>query len=339
LTAVSVTIKDVARLADCSIKTVSRVINNEPHVSEKVRARVLDAIRKSGYAPNLSARRLVQQRSFAICILLYPGFDQPTSSLLSRVLDIGYEESYEILLHSYFPMLAPSRNQLVERINQRRYDGYVITPPCDADGFLTDLLTTYKIPFVLINPLNRSTEFPYVAGSDYDGAYEMTEHLIQLGHQRISFFMGPRNMRSTFDRLNGYRAALDDHQIAFDPALQRDSEFTFDGGYLATRDLFTHPDPPTAIFAGSDTAAFGALFAAQELDISVPAQLSIAGHDDLPAAKTIFPGLTTVHQPGEELIEQAVRLLIDIVDGRPDNPAHIVLPSHLVLRASTAPPR
>lgn len=329
------TIKDVAQLAGCSIKTVSRVINDEPHVSDEIRERVLTAIRNSGYAPNLSARRLVQQRSFAICILLYPGFDQPSSGTLAKVLDIGYSESYEILFQSYFPMLSHSKSMLVERVNQHRYDGYVITPPCDADNFVLDMLNTYKIPFVQVNPLNRSIHVPYVAGSDYQGAFNMTEHLIQLGHRQIAFLMGPRNMRSSFDRLYGYRAALDSHGIPFSEQFVIDSEFTFDGGWWAARELLVLPSRPTAIFAGNDAAAFGAMFSVQEAGLRIPTDISVCGHDDLPTAKYIHPGLTTVHQPVDELIEQATRLLLQILkEGKADQ-TQVIVPSHLIIRGST----
>ncbi|NPV87189.1 MAG: LacI family DNA-binding transcriptional regulator [Anaerolineae bacterium] len=332
------TIKDVARLAGCSIKTVSRVINNEPYVTPETRARVLAAIRASGYAPNLSARRLVQNRSFSICILMYPGFYQPASQLLTRIMDIGYEENYEILIQTYFPTRVNARNKLAELVNERRYDGFITTPPCDADGFVADLLQTYKIPLVQVNPLDRSSSIPYVAGEDYRGAYQMTEYLISLGHCRISFLRGPRNMRSSFDRLDGFHAALQAHGLTADPSLEIDTEFTFDGGYWATRLLLQRPDMPTAIYAGNDEAAFGALFALQEAGRRVPEQVSVCGHDDLLFSKYVFPGLTTVHQPSEQIVEQAVRLLIGILKGSAPQNTQVIIPSHIVVRHSTASP-
>lgn len=334
----AVTIKDVARLADVSIKTVSRVVNNEPHVSEEVRKRVQAAIRNSGYAPNLSARRLVQQRSYSIGILLYPGFDQPASALLSTLLDLSYAENYEVIFQSYFPTLSHSRNLLVERINQRRCDGYVITPPCDTDAFLSDILNTYKIPFVQINPLDHAQQYPFVAADDYQSGYTMTEHLISLGHRRISFLQGPRNMRSSLDRLHGFQDALAAHQIPLRQQYLRDSEFTFDGGLVAAKELLALPEPPTAIFAGNDTAAFGALFAARERGLRVPEDLSIAGHDDLPDAKYIYPGLTTIRQPADQLIEQAARLLIQILANAGPDTVQVKMDSQLVIRGSTSTP-
>jgi LacI family transcriptional regulator len=338
-------IKDVARLAGCSIKTVSRVVNGEPHVTPATRARVQSAIRALGYAPNIAARRLVQQKASTLCILMYPGFFQPASAVLSRILDLGYEEAYDIFIQPYYPTFPESRNRLVNAIYERRFDGFVTTPPCDADGFVADLLATYKMPLVQVDPLERSGGLPFVSGDDFQGAQAATGHLLALGHRRIAFLLGPRNLRSSADRLSGYQSALQAAGIPPDPALLQPSEFNFDGGYTAARLLLQAPalTPGTtgvssAIFAGSDEAAYGALYAARELGIRVPDQLSICGHDDLPYSARIWPGLTTVHQPAEETLERAVRLLIDLLK----NPSaaiemHLLLPSRLVVRGSTGP--
>jgi LacI family transcriptional regulator len=332
------TIKDVARMAGCSIKTVSRVINGEPYVSEETRARVQAAIRAVGYAPNISARRLAQNKSFMICILLYPGLLQPSSAILSRVMDIGYEENYDILIQPYFPTHSRSKRKLVSLISEQHIDGFVTTPPCDAEDFVADLLGTYKVPLVQINPFHRSETIPFVAGDDVLGARQVTEHLLSLGHRRIAFLMGPRNMRASFDRLAGYQNALLAAGLSIDPTLIRDSEFTFDGGYTATRLLMDLPSPPTAIFAGNDEAAYGVIFAAHEIGLRIPDQLSICGYDDFAMSKNIWPGLTTVHQPLEEMIESATRALIRILKGEILDSNQIILPSALVLRGSTAPP-
>ncbi len=330
------TIKDVARMAGCSIKTVSRVINNEPHVTQELRKKVQAAIRALGYSPNISARRLARNKAYMVCILLYPGFDPPAAGLLPRVLDIGYDENYDILFQSYFPALSRSRNKLVELIGGRRIDGFVSTPPCDADGFVADLLTTYKVPLVQIDPFDRSGSTPYVAGDDFQGARAMTEYLIGLGHRRIAFLAGARNLRSSVERLAGYRAALAAHAIPVEERLIEPSEFTFDGGYTAARLLLARQPAPDAIFAGHDTAAYGALFAAQEGGWQVPRQLSVCGFNDLTLSRYIWPGLTTVHQPADRMLEQAVRLLIDLLNGKPLEQREHILASRLEIRGSTA---
>ena len=333
------TIKDVARMAGVSIKTVSRVMNDEPHVTKETRDRVMTAVRAVGYAPNISARRLVQNKSFMICLLMYPGYYQTASGLLNVIMDIGYEENYDILIQPYFPTHTRSRKKLVSLIYEHRIDGFVTTPPCDAEDFVSDLLNTYKVPLVQINPFHQTSAIPWVAGNDVEGARSMTEHLIGLGHREIAFLYGPRNMRASQDRMNGFFTALHAHSLTARADWIQDSAFTFDGGYTAAKLMIQTPSgPPTAIFAGNDEAAYGAIFAAQELGLNVPVDISIAGFDDLNMSKNIWPGLTTVHQPDEEIVDQAIRLLIRLLKGQALPSSQIQIPSRLIIRHSTAPP-
>ena len=334
----SATIRDVAKMAGCSIKTVSRVINGEPYVTEETRAKVQAAIRAVGYAPNISARRLAQNKSYMICILMYPGFSQPASEMLGRIMDIGYEENYDILIQSYFPAHARSKRKLVSLIYEHRIDGFVTTPPIDADEFVVDMLTTYKVPLVQVNPYQPSDDIPFTGGDDRRGAFTMTEYLISLGHRRISFLKGPRNMRASHDRLSGYRDALEAANMPYDPLLVRESEWTFDGGYTQTLQLMELLQPPTAVFAGSDETAFGVIFAAQEMRLDIPSQLSIAGYDDIGLAKNIWPGLTTIHQPADELLDQAAHQLIRLLKGTAAEETTQIIPSKLVIRGSTGKP-
>ncbi len=304
---------------------------------DELRQRVLEAVRVTGYAPNISARRLVQNKSFMVCILIYPGFTQPESSMLSSVMDLAYDENYDILIQPYFPTHKRSRNKLVAMIGERRIDGFVVTPPCDADDFLVDMLKTYKVPLVLINPVERTEKVPFIAGDDYQGAFAMTEHLISLGHRQIAFLMGPRNTRSSYDRLEGYLAALRANHLPQNPDLIKNSEYTFDGGSTAARLLLQQPARPTAIFAGSDEAAYGVIYTLQEMKVEIPGDLSVCGFGDLPFSKKIWPGLTTIHQPDDEMVVQATSLLIHILKNDAPQGQQILLPSRLALRGSTGP--
>ena len=331
------TIKDVARAANCSIKTVSRVINNEPYVKEDLRNRVQTAIRALGYAPNISARRLVQNKSYMICILLYPGFNQEASQILSTVMDITHDEDYDILIQPYFPSNKRSRNKLVELIAEHRIDGFVITPPCDSDSFLIDMLVTYKVPLVQIDPFEPIPQIPSINGEDRAGAFHMTEYLIMLGHQAIAFLMGSRNMRSSFNRLEGYKAALQAHQISFEPGLVENSENNFDGGFTACKLLLQRHADLTAIFAGNDEAAYGVIYALQEMGIPVPQRISVCGFEDLAQSKKLWPGLTTIHQPADDMIAQATHMLIRILKQDPPQELQVTLPFRLVVRGSTGP--
>jgi len=331
------TIKDVARMAQVSIKTVSRVVNNEPHVAEDMRARVQNAIDLLGYAPNISARRLVQRRSYMLCILLHTsGFYQ--SALINKTLEVGYEYDYDILIQTYFPSQARSKKKLAGLINERRIDGLITTPPCDTDEFVLDLVRNSHIPLVQISPYNPSPEVPAITADDFQGAYLMTEHLINLGHRNIAFLKGPRNHRTSLERLLGYRRALEHYHIAPKSQLELDSEFNFDGGYTAAKIAMNQVEPPSAIFGGNDEAAFGAIYALQEMGFSVPQHISVCGFDDLANSKNVWPGLTTVHHPVNEIAEQALSMLVTLLEGKEIEERERVIPSHLVIRASTSHP-
>ncbi len=331
------TIKDVAKLADCSIKTVSRVVNQEPHVAEATREKVQSAIETLGYAPNFSARRLVQRKAYMICVLLHEaGFYQ--SAVLSKVLDVGYQHDYDILIQTYFPSHNRSKEKLAALIREKRVDGLVITPPCDVDRYLTELLVKSQVPYVQITPLNRTAEVPYVTGDDYQGAYLMAERLIMLGHWRIAFLNGPRNHRMSIDRLYGYKAALEMYRIPFRERLVMESLYNFDGGYNATRMAMAMDEPPTAIFGGSDSAAIGALYALRELGVSVPKQVSVCGFDNLPQSQQTWPGLSTVDHPVEAIVDKAIEILMAILAGHEPDSRQVVLPCRLVMRGSTGAP-
>ncbi len=329
------TIRDVAKLAGCSIKTVSRVLNNEPYVTEETRARVQDAIRALNFSPNISARRLVRQRSNVICILLHSaGYAQ--TELLSSIMGTGYEYHYDFLVQTYFPASSLSKEKMAGLVRERRIDGLVTTPPCDMDDYIAELVWGSGISLVRINPFDRLIDLPFVAADDFLGARSLMDHLIGLGHQRIAFFKGPHAHRMSADRYQGYRSALEEHGLPFCPELVKSSEFNFDGGYTATKLLLQEQAQPTAIFAGSDEAAVGALYALQQAGKRVPEDISVAGFDDLRHAKEIWPGLTTIKTPYQDLVEQATIMLIAMLNGQHLETSQVILPTSLVVRGSTA---
>lgn len=329
----AVTIKEVAQRAGCSIKTVSRVMNNEPHVKPALKERVLQVIEELGYVPNISARQLVQKKSYTICILLHSS-GSFQSTVISKVLDLGYEGNYEILVQTYYPSFSRSRDKISALIQQKRIDGLVTTPPCDSDPFLIELIKTSGIPHVHIAPLQPTGGTPYVSAEDYTGAYQMTEYLIQQGHRRIGCLMGLRNHRSSLDRLFGYKAAVEAHSIPFDGKYLVDSENNFPGGYNAARMLMGLLEPPTAIFALSDEAAAGALYALNELKIDVPGQISLAAFGDITHSHEIWPGISVVKYPLEQIVEKSVCMLIELVEGRQLDERQVIFPTKIIERGS-----
>ena len=329
----AVTIKEVALRAGCSIKTVSRVVNKEPHVKAELREQVLRAIADLGYLPNISARQLALRKSHVICILLHSS-GSFQSTVISKVLDLGYEGNYEILIQTYYPSFSRSRDKIATLIQQKRIDGLVTTPPCDSDPFLNNLIKSSGIAHVHIAPFQPTGGTPYVSAEDFAGAYQMTEFLIQLGHQKIGLLMGLRNHRTSLDRLLGYKAALETHSLLFSVKYLVDSENNFSGGYNAAKMLMGLPDPPSAIFALSDEAGAGVLYALNELKIEVPGQVSLAAFGDITHSKEIWPGISVVKYPLEQIVEESVRMLVELVEGRQPQERQVIFPTKLIQRGS-----
>ena len=202
------------------------------------------------------------------------------------------------------------------------------------------ILAQAHVPYVLIDPAAKLPE-PNVAtvgATNWAGGLSAARHLLALGHRRIAVIGGPVAMLCSRARIDGYRAALESAGIDVDPALIRDGNFHHIGGYQIARELFELPDPPTAIFAGSDEQAFGVAEAARVTGRRIPQDLSIVGFDDLPISRWVSPPLTTVRQPLAEMGRTAAEMLLTMIESREPIGRQIELATELVVRSSTAPP-
>jgi LacI family transcriptional regulator len=327
-------INDVAKAAGVAIKTVSRVLNNEPNVREETRAQVVAAVKRLNYHPSLSARSLASRRSYLVGLV----YDNPSANYTIEVqrgaLARCREGKFLLLLHE----VAGRDDELIKDIlafaNRTHLDGLIITPPLSESTDLIRSLDAEGPPFVRIAPNDYKHKSPYVDIDDEGAAREMTEYLIGLGHRRIAFIIGRPGHHASGERLKGYKAALKAHRLPYAPEYVRQGDFLFDSGLDAARQLLALPKRPTAIFAGNDDMAAGVLMAAHEMGVKVPAQLSVAGFDDAAIARTVWPPLTTVLQPTYDLSYRAADLLLQCLqDEAPPKPAR--LPHRLICRAST----
>jgi LacI family transcriptional regulator len=327
-------IKDVAKAAGVAIKTVSRVLNNEPNVREETRAQVLTAVKRLNYHPSLSARSLASRRSYLVGLV----YDNPSANYTIEVqrgaLARCREGKFLLLLHE----VAGRGNELIEDIlafvNRTHLDGLIITPPLSESPQLIRALDQEGAPFVRIAPNDVKHKSPYVDIDDEAAAREMTEYLIGLGHRRIAFIIGRPGHYASGERLRGYKAALKAHRLPYAAEYVRQGDFLFDSGLDAARHLLALPKRPTAIFAANDDMAAGALMAAHEMGVAVPAQLSVAGFDDAALARTVWPPLTTVRQPTYDLSYQAADLLLQLLLER-SAPKYVRLSHRLIRRASS----
>jgi len=340
------TIKHVAERAQVSLKTVSRVINNEPSVMQATRARVLHAIAELDYEPDPSARNLRSTTAFVIGLV----YDNPNAyhiiGVQNGVLAACRETSFDLQIHpcdATSPLLA---DELVEWARRSRLAGLVLTAPMSESAELVAALVARGVKFVRIIAATEDPNdgLPCVYVDDRDAAYEVTEHLIQLGHQRIGFLWGGLAHRSSTERYQGYEQALKDYGITLDKHLVIPGDYTFDDGFRGARRLLALRDPPTAIFGSNDEIAAGVLAAAKSAGMNVPYDLSIAGFEDSPFSRQSWPPLTTAKQATEEIARHAARLLIGALhtDAYDEHPLHVhnqgFVPQ-LVVRGSTAPMR
>ena len=325
------TIRAVARHARVSVATVSYVLNNRPGVTEETRQRVLQTIRQLDYHPSSAARNLVRHHAATICMLLPDrrGLADPfLTELICGLGDGAAERGFSLLL-------TPTDDRpLGWPVRERRADGLILMDVVVGDQRVR-LLRSRDVPFILFGRCLEDPTVSFVDLDTVDAAHQAVSHLTALGHRRIGFIAPPLHYVYAQGRLEGYRKALAEQAIAFDPALVVEAAPTVEGGAWAAGQLLDQPGPPTALFASSDLTAAGALRTARERGLRVPDDLSVVGFDDTKVAELADPPLTTVRQPTYDLGRHTARGLIDILLGHGE-PPHLLLRGELVVRRSTA---
>ncbi len=330
------TIRDVAQKAGVGLGTVSRVLNNSPLVSEATRQRVLEVITALNYSPSPVARRLSLGKTLTIAAIV-PFFTRP--SVVERLKGVEatlVESEYDLIVFNV--ETVERRDTCFWDVPRReRVDGALIMSLAPSDKDVARFARA-GVPVVLVD-VNHPALSRAVT-DDVAGGRMATQYLIDLGHRRIGYISDPLespfNFTSSRDRYLGYRQALEAAGIPFQSEYHRQGEH---GRYEARRlaiELLALPEPPTAIFAASDTQAMGVLEAAQGVGISVPQGLSVIGYDDIEIAE--YLGLTTIRQQLFESGVRGVELLLETLDTPPHEPVCQVLPVELVVRGTTAAP-
>jgi LacI family transcriptional regulator len=341
------TIEDIARLANVSRGTVSRVLNRRPDVDPETRARVLRIIEEQGYAPSLAASGLAGGRSRLIGALV-PVFTWPfLADLVRGITDILKPTPYELVLYTFDDEdLTRDRRDVVNRLLATHLTAglLAIYPGSLFSEQLTELYSQ-GVPVVIIDD-QRAQVTPWVRANDAEGAYAATRHLLQLGHRRIAHIQGPSEYLVSHDRYQGYLRALEEAGIIPDPRLVLEGDFLPQSGYSRAMRLFDlEPEVrPTAVFAAADQMAYGVMRAAEERGIAIPREFALVGYDDDAPSAHVLPPLTTVHQPSYEMGQEGVKLLLTLLATAPEYeralpvaqaaPARLVLPARLVIRAS-----
>ncbi len=332
------TILDVAKLAEVSKKTVSRVLNKEPNVRKETVEKVEKAMAALDYRPSLSARSLASNRSYLIALL----YDNPVAHYIvdvqSGVLDYCKSQGYSLIIQPCRYTDDAVLNTIDELVNQSNIDGFILTPPFSDMDTVTNCLEELNKPYVRIAPVNHETGSDCVYCDDYKSAYEMTQHLIDLKHQDIGFIIGHPDHSACQLRFDGYQQALKDNGLSVKDKLVAQGDNSFESGLRCAEQLLSLKQPPTAIFASNDEMAAGVVAIAHQRGWQIPSDLSIAGFDDNPIAAQIWPKLTTVRQPVNAMARGAAKMLISNLGNRSEainNHQEQLLECDLVYRDST----
>jgi LacI family transcriptional regulator len=344
------TIRDIARIAGVTPGTVSRALNNSPLVNKDTRVRILQIADELNYTPNLVARRLSMGKTFAIGVIV-PFFTRPSvSERLDGVVSVLSNSQYDLVIHNVEN--AHQRDAgFREVLRRERIDGALILsmPILESD---VEQLRLSDIPVVLIDTKHPDLPlFDRVTVDDVEGGYKATQFLLRLGHSKIGFISdvtellfspagdgeesaNPFKFTSSRDRYNGYKKALEEEGIPIRPEYFAAEQHGYRQARELAKKMLHQEDPPTAIFASNDTQAFGVIQAAREMNLDIPADLSVVGYDDIQAAE--YMELTTVRQMLFESGQQGVELLMDKINGSKSQPRHTIIPTEMIVRKTTA---
>jgi LacI family xylobiose transport system transcriptional regulator len=327
-----VTLAEIAAEAGVSLATVSKVLNGRTDVAPGTRARLEDHLARNGYT-----RRATSQRSELIELVFHELEPSWSMEVIEGVEEVAHAAGLSVVLTVSGDRHAPS-SDWIDGVLRRRPLGVVMVFS-DIAAPHREKLRSRGIPFVIVDPAgDPSPEVPSVGSANWAGGLAATRHLIELGHRRIAAITGPEDMMCSLARVDGYRSAMNAAGLPIDPAWIRFGDFHPGGGEAQAREVLAMDDAPTAIFAGSDLQALGAIAAARARGLSVPDDLSVVGYDDIALARWMSPQLTTVHQPLRRMGEEATRLVLRMARGAVPETLRMDLATHLIVRGSTAAP-
>ena len=332
-----VTIDDVAEIANVSIRTVSRVINDSPRVGKATREKIKKIIEDLNYHPNAQARGLAARRSYLLGLI----YDNPDALYINDVqrgvLSVCREFGYELVVHPCNMHSELLTEEAISFVSRSKLDGVIILPPISENNDLAGALAKTNVNYVRLASVTLDKPEHVVISNERSATAAMAEYLVELGHKRIGYIAGPKGMKSTRERLEGFCDALEKHGYKLTGDMLARGAYTFESGIECAQTLLGNADPPTAIFASNDEMAVGVIVTAQNMGLKVPEDLSVAGFDDSVLASRLLPKLTTIRRPVKKMARLATKKLIASIDGREeDAQAGAVLVPSLVIRDSVS---
>jgi LacI family transcriptional regulator len=327
------TIEDVAKLAGFSIATVSRVINKQEGVTKTTKTRIVSAIEELRYIPNAVARSMVKKKTNTIGIII-PDVNNPFFPVVvSEIEQRAREEGYFTMLCNTNES-AETEKELLQIFMERSIDGLIITT-AEEEGYQLQAAIDAKIPIVAVDRAVKKYEVDTVLIANRDGAYQAIRHLILQGHRKIAIICGPQNTTPGFERLVGYKKAMEDFDIPIVEPYILQGDFKEQSGFEMTKILHSMPERPTAIFTSNNLMTLGCLKALVEIDWKLGEDVSLVAFDDLDIATFVNPPLTLVSRPMRKLGEIAFEILLERMKGNVDGPKrHYMLSPELQIRQS-----
>ncbi|GAB2198827.1 LacI family DNA-binding transcriptional regulator [Sessilibacter sp. MAH4] len=331
------TISDVARLAEVSIKTVSRVINQEPNVRASTLNKVLTAAKALNYQPSNFARSLAGNLTFNIALVYSNASPSYIFDAQSGALEACKKWGYELIIHPCDHTDPHLTRELLALYESRKVDGILLTPPmCDTQA-LIQALDQQQLPFARLQPGDPSaSNAPFTGIDERAAARELVRHLIEFGHEKIAIISGDPSHGAAYLRLQGYEDAMAEAGFSCPDTYRHRGIFDFKSGKGSCEQWLALPNPPTAIFACNDAMAAGAMQYALSQGLTLPKDLSIVGFDDSPTAERLWPPLTTVRLPAREIARNCADALIATIRKQAPEKISGLCPYKIILRNSVA---
>lgn len=331
------TIRDVAKKAGVATMTVSRVINNSGYVSEETRAKVETAVAELGYVPNMLGPSLRFKQTNTIALLLTDITNPFWTSVARGAEDAAHENGYSVILCNTDESVE-KQEQYIEMLLRRRIDG-ILLAPTSSSAAPVQMIQQQGIAVVVLDRSVPVAGVDVVRGDSTGGAYLLTRHLLELGHTKITAMVGPRNVSTSCERVAGFERAMQESDLDINEGQILWGKFTLASGREMMEQVLATSPRPTAIFAGNNFIAIGALQAIRNAGLEAPRDISIASFDGLPESLSAYPFITHVVQPTYAMGYKATRILLSRMSDANDNEYRsVILPTKLVIRQSTGPP-
>jgi DNA-binding LacI/PurR family transcriptional regulator len=320
---------DVASLAGVSQSTVSRVFAGSANVSEKKKKKVLDAAEKLGYQPNAIARGLSTRKTKMIGIVVRdfsnPFYSEVFSKFYQKLSAIGY---HLIFVNSKGEEIQEDE---IAQLTDYHVEGVIITDSLLSSSAANRFLRK-QIPVILFNRYSKDSKSSAVYCDNYLAGRQIATYLVELGYTKFAFISGPLGTSTTIDRKKGFEEVLSESRI--DELLVESGDYTFESGFRCAQQLMANPKKVDCIFCANDITALGAMEAARVMNLKIPEDLAIVGFDDIPMASWPSYSLTTWQQPIGQMVESAIRILLNQIDGKINEPQTEMIKGHLVIRNS-----